>query len=271
MNKFDGYLILSDMDGTLLGDDREISRQNREAVAYFTRNGGRFAVATGRSKAGMEYFVRDVAINAPCVICNGAVVYDFQKGAVVHAEAVGQDGYELAVDLAQRFPEVGIEVSVIDGEYVARGSAITRRHFEYVKIPYRPMAPEEIAQPWIKLNLTMDPDKIGAMTAYISRAYAGRFHAQHSADYFYEILKPGATKGAGARFVCRHLGIDPDKMYAVGDGQNDVELLQSTRNCYAPENAHPDILKLNPSILPGNNDHTIAALIEKLDAETTQC
>ena len=271
MNKFDGYLILSDMDGTLLGDDREISQQNREAVAYFTKNGGRFAVATGRSKAGMEYFVRDVAINAPCVICNGAVVYDFQKGVVVHAEAVGQDGYELAVDLAQRFPEVGIEVSVIDGEYVARGSAITRRHFEYVKIPYRPMAPEEIAQPWIKLNLTMDPDKIGAMTAYISRAYAGRFHAQHSADYFYEILKPGATKGAGARFVCRHLGIDPDKMYAVGDGQNDVELLQSTRNCYAPENAHPDILKLNPSILPGNNDHTIAALIEKLDAETTQC
>ncbi len=271
MNKFDGYLILSDMDGTLLGDDREISQQNREAVAYFTKNGGRFAVATGRSKAGMEYFVRDVAINAPCVICNGAVVYDFQKGVVVHAEAVGQDGYELAVDLAQRFPEVGIEVSVIDGEYVARGSAITRRHFEYVKIPYRPMAPEEIAQPWIKLNLTMDPDKIGAMTAYISRAYAGRFHAQHSADYFYEILKPGATKGAGARFVCRHLGIDPDKMYAVGDGQNDVELLQSTRNCYAPENAHPDILRLNPSILPGNNDHTIAALIEKLDAETTQC
>ena len=44
MNKFDGYLILSDMDGTLLGDDREISQQNREAVAYFTKNGGRFAL-----------------------------------------------------------------------------------------------------------------------------------------------------------------------------------------------------------------------------------
>ena len=78
MSKFDGYLILSDMDGTLLGDDRQISQENREAVAYFTQNGGRFAVATGRSKAGMEYFLQDIAINAPCVICNGAVVYDFQ-------------------------------------------------------------------------------------------------------------------------------------------------------------------------------------------------
>ncbi|HIU42749.1 MAG TPA: HAD family phosphatase [Candidatus Ventrousia excrementavium] len=270
MSKFDGYLILSDMDGTLLGDDRQISQENREAVAYFTQNGGRFAVATGRSKAGMEYFLQDIAINAPCVICNGAVVYDFQKKEIVRAEAVGQDGYELALDLAQRFPDAGIEVSVLDGEYVARGSEITRRHFEYVKIPYRPMAPEEIAQPWIKLNLTMDPDKIGEMTAYIDRAYAGRFHAQHSAAYFYEILKPGATKGAGARFVCQYLGIDPDHLFVVGDGQNDVELLQSTRNCYAPENAHPDVLRLHPALLPGNNEHTIAALIKKLDADITR-
>ena len=44
MSKFDGYLILSDMDGTLLGDDRQISQENREAVAYFTQNGGRFAL-----------------------------------------------------------------------------------------------------------------------------------------------------------------------------------------------------------------------------------
>ena len=132
------------------------------------------------------------------------------------------------------------------------------------------MAPEEIAQPWIKLNLTMDPDKIGEMTAYIDRAYAGRFHAQHSAAYFYEILKPGATKGAGARFVCQYLGIDPDHLFVVGDGQNDVELLQSTRNCYAPENAHPDVLRLHPALLPGNNEHTIAALIKKLDADITR-
>lgn len=265
MSKFDGYLILSDMDGTLLNDEREISQENRQAVQYFIQNGGRFSIATGRSKAGMEYFLRDIMVNAPCVICNGAVVYDFQKGELVRAEAIGQDGYDLAVDLAEKFPEVGIEVSVVDGEYVARGSRITRLHFENVKIPYRPMAPEDIAQPWIKLNLTMEPEKIGRMTAYIDSAYAGRFHAQHSAAFFYEILKPGATKGAGARFVCQYLHLDADKMYVVGDGQNDVELLQSTKNCYAPANAHPDILRLNPTLLPNNNEHAIAALIDQLD------
>lgn len=265
MKKFEGLLILSDMDGTLLNENREISQENREAVAYFTQNGGRFAVATGRSKTGMEYFLQDICVNAPCVICNGAVIYDFQKNEVLSAEAVGADGYELALDLSERFPEVGIEVSLIDGEYVARGSEITRIHFQKVKIPYRPMPPESIAQPWIKLNLTLDPAKMGTLTEYIDTAYAGRFHAQHSAPYFYEILKPGATKGAGARFVCRHLGIDPGSLYAVGDGQNDVELLQSTVNRFAPENAHPDLLRLKPELLPHNDKHAIAALVRRLD------
>lgn len=266
MKKFEGMLLLSDMDGTLLGDDRQISQRNRDAVRYFVENGGRFGIATGRSKTGMQYFLRDVCVNAPCVICNGAIIYDFEKDAVMHAEAMGTDGLELALDLIERFPEAGVEVSLIDGEYVAHGSDITRRHFEYVKIPYRPMAPESIPQPWVKMNLTMEPERIHLMTDYIDTAYAGRFHAQHSADYFYEILKPGATKGAGAEFIRRSLGVAPENLFVIGDGQNDVELLQSSKNRFAPENAHADIWKLSPHKLPDNNHHAVAALIAYLDA-----
>lgn len=42
MGKFDGLLLLSDLDGTLLGADRCISRANSDAVRYFTQNGGLF-------------------------------------------------------------------------------------------------------------------------------------------------------------------------------------------------------------------------------------
>lgn len=265
MKKFEGLLILSDLDGTLLDSDRQISRENREAVRYFISEGGRFSMATGRSKTGMEYFLEDVQVNAPAVICNGAVVYDFEADAILRALPVGQAGYELTVDLIERFPEAGVEVTLLDGEYVAKGSLITQIHFEKVKIPYRPMQPRDIPQPWVKLNLTMEVGKIDAMTAYIQSAYSGRFHAQHSAPYFYEILAPGATKGAGALFICQHLGIKPRNLYVVGDGQNDVELLGSTRNIFAPANAHPDVLALNPTLLPDCDHSPIAAMIELLD------
>ena len=50
MKKFQGMLLLSDMDGTILNDKKEISQENKDAVRYFTENGGYFSLATGRSK-----------------------------------------------------------------------------------------------------------------------------------------------------------------------------------------------------------------------------
>jgi hydroxymethylpyrimidine pyrophosphatase-like HAD family hydrolase len=57
MGKFDGILLLSDLDGTLLSGTRVISPENLEALRYFMAEGGRFSVATGRSKPGMEHFL----------------------------------------------------------------------------------------------------------------------------------------------------------------------------------------------------------------------
>ena len=247
---------MSDMDGTLLGDDRQVSQENREAVAYFTQNGGRFAVATGRSKAGMEYFFAGHCNQrALRHLANGAVVYDFQKKEIVGAEAVGQDGYELALDLAQRSPGRRRHRGVGAGRRIrrARAAKSTRRHFEHVKIPYRPMAPEEIAQPWIKLNLTTDPDKIGGMTAYSStQAYAGKIpRPALGRSIFMKSSSRGPPRArelalsvntwALTRTIC--LSSATDKM--------------TSSFCKAPEtamrrkNAHPDVLRLHPALLPG--------------------
>lgn len=46
--KFSDYLLVSDMDATLLDDNHTISEENRQAIDYFIKNGGRFTVATGR-------------------------------------------------------------------------------------------------------------------------------------------------------------------------------------------------------------------------------
>lgn len=79
MGRFDGVMILTDMDGTLLNSQRQLSRGNQEAARYFMEQGGLFSVATGRAKRAMEYFMPELTINAPAVLFNGSVVYDFEK------------------------------------------------------------------------------------------------------------------------------------------------------------------------------------------------
>ena len=53
MGRFDGVMILTDMDGTLLNSQRQLSRGNQEAAGYFMEQGGLFSVATGRAKRAM--------------------------------------------------------------------------------------------------------------------------------------------------------------------------------------------------------------------------
>lgn len=53
---FDGYTLVSDMDGTLINSNKEISKENLDAIKYFVNNGGKFTVATGRMVASVECF-----------------------------------------------------------------------------------------------------------------------------------------------------------------------------------------------------------------------
>ena len=89
MGKFDGLLLVSDFDNTLVYTEEAlqkcvdmppVSDKNRAALEYFMAGGGRFAIATGRALAAFQVLAPDLPINTPCVICNGAALYDFAQG-----------------------------------------------------------------------------------------------------------------------------------------------------------------------------------------------
>ena len=85
MGRFDGVLLASDFDNTLIYTEDALLRgepipplpeRNRQALTYFMAEGGRFAISTGRALAAFEKYAPLVPMNAPGVICNGAALYD---------------------------------------------------------------------------------------------------------------------------------------------------------------------------------------------------
>lgn len=265
MKQFEGTLILTDLDGTLLDGQNRISPENQAAIRHYMENGGRFTVATGRSLKGMEHFFPALAVNAPAILYNGSAVYDFQTGEDLYEACVGQGGYDLARALMEALPALGVEVYAGHRPYVAQESRLTRRHFESVKMLWNPCPPEQIPQPWLYLVITGAPETLAQAEKLIRARFPGQFFTQYSSPTMLEILRQGASKGRSARFLIRRLGLDPEKVFPVGDGSNDVELLQCAPNSCAPENACPQILALARHILPDNNSHTIAALIRRLE------
>ncbi len=268
MNRFDGVLILTDLDGTYLADDHHISPENRAAADYFMEHGGLFTIATGRSKAGMEHFFPELRINAPAILYNGSVIYDFSCQADILDTCVGQDGFALCKALEERFPQTGIEVYADHTPYVAQDSFFTRRHFQNVKMPWNPRAAEHIPQPWLSLVITGERDVLEQVAAYIQSAFAGGFFLQFSSDHMLEVMHPDANKGVAARHLWEMLNIRPDRVYVAGDGPNDVQLLKSAFHSCAPADACPEILSIARHRLPKYQDHAIAHLIRSIEEGT---
>lgn len=264
MKCFEGCLILSDMDGTLLDENCRISKENRTAIAYFMENGGLFTVATGRSKAGMEHFFPELVINAPAILYNGSVVRDFARGEDIWSANVGENGYILAKRLAEALPELGIEAYSGHTPYVAKANRLTELHFASVKMNWNPCPPEMIPQPWLSLVVNGNPEELQETDTLIREEFPGLFFTQYSSHTMLEIMRHDANKGFGSLHLQSLLGVDPRKVFAVGDGLNDVQLLESAYHSCAPENACPEILRIARHVLPHHKDHAIASLIDAI-------
>ena len=83
MGKFDCVLLASDFDDTLYNSSREVSAENREALNYFIRQGGRFTVSTGRAHRTFSPYVHLAPVNAPVILSNGALLYDYSADKVI--------------------------------------------------------------------------------------------------------------------------------------------------------------------------------------------
>lgn len=266
LGRFDGVMILTDMDGTLLNSQHELGDENAAAAAYFMEQGGRFSVATGRVKRAMEFFMPKLRMNAPAVLFNGSVVYDFDKNQPV-SERVLEHGPALAFaqDIMERFPPVGVEVFLADDEYVARSNERTRRHFEFIRLELKERDIRAIPQPWVKFNLTGEHEVLEQVADYCQKKYAHQYFMQFSAPYFYEIMMGGANKGTGALCACAACGVSPAHLYTLGDNYNDKELMECARQSFAPENAVDAIKAIATRVLPDCDHGTLAAAVEVLE------
>ena len=94
MKKFEGMILACDMDGTLLDDDREISQENEQALCYFTEEGGRFTLATGRAPHAIEPYISQLPFNAPYSLLNGSLILD-ETHHVLHCAGMPESTKDL--------------------------------------------------------------------------------------------------------------------------------------------------------------------------------
>lgn len=261
--KFDNVLIASDYDGTLYNDEGLITAAVRDKIAYFIANGGKFTVSTGRTYQGFHAYDRSY-INAPVLLSNGAVAYDYEKASISFADTVGEEIFDALRDLYKRFPSVSIEMYSFFDSFVINNCEVSTRHLTSQGIDFCEVNdPSEAKAPWSKVMI-FAPDDSQAVQQYLSVEHP-EVHYLPTTGRYIEIMNTSVDKGTGLLKLADALSVPHNRVYAVGDGYNDVEMLVAAECGFVPCNGCEEALAVAGCVVRSNNDGAVAHVIEKLD------
>ncbi len=261
--KFDGYLIVSDMDNTLLTTKHRVTDKTKAAIEYFIDNGGKFTVATGRAVPAAYEHLQKFKINAPAILHNGAKIYDYETKTVLYEKFLADERKNAVRIMHEKYPFLGFEAYSNEAAYIISECKYTQR-LRRRNYPEIYEADESLYQkPWTKL-LMIAGKKVLNKYIPIYREYDSGYGVR-SGDHFFDVVADGVSKGMGLIRLCELMGIDIKKTVAVGDNMNDISLLEAAGISYAVENATADAKAAADKIAPSNNDDPIAYIISGLE------
>lgn len=235
--RFSGTLLVSDIDGTLVAADQRIPQANCDAVAQYCAQGGRFALASGRTHSTAGRITRQLMPNAPCIFINGAEIYDLQSERTLYQRFLAPELDDVLRAYGARFPEAGVLVFTTDRQYVIQGNRWTDEHDVLTGVPSVPITWDELPLQKYKLVFMAPADTVQRMMRYCAEQKDPRVEYNRSWPEYFELMPRGGNKGEALIQLCAQLGIPRERCFAIGDYDNDAEMLRAAGISAAPQNA----------------------------------
>ncbi len=267
MKKFDGVLFVTDLDGTLLKNDKTISKENIDAIEYFKSEGGIFTFITGRLPIATRRIFDLIRPNAPCGCINGGSIFDYKKNELLWSVDISRSVLELVEYVDKNLPDMGIEVNAHDKIYFCKKSVATEKHRMNEKFQDLSCHYNDVKEPIAKILFAHEDEWMMSRLIDLLKVHprSKDFEFIRSDVEYYEILPKGINKGRAVLTIADLLGIDPAKTIAAGDNDNDASMLSMAKLGIAVSNASDTAKQAADYITVSNEEHAIAKIIEKLD------
>ena len=277
MGKFTGVLLASDFDNTLIYTEAALragvptpplSEKNRAALEHFMAEGGRFTIATGRALPSVSKLAPTVPMNAPCVVCNGAALYDFERGEYLATAMLDGDVRQRAQSVLDAFPEIAVEAYHVDNViHAVQPNEVTRRHEHLTKVGITETPTMlDVPLPLGKLMFEGPHEMLEEVLAFIrAQSWAEEYELIFSGAVLLEMTAKGANKGGMVRRLAEELGISMEHVYCAGDEANDLSMLEAAAVGFAPANCAAVVRQSEAVIVSDAREDAMADIIAVLD------
>lgn len=259
-------LVVLDMDGTLLDDAKEVGPRTAAAIRAGAERGVRFLLASARPFCSARPYAAALGLDSPLICYNGALVRTPTGREVVRRPLPA----EVARALAERCRAEDLYAKVYDDDlfFVAAATEETLKYSRAYRVPYRAVGDlaEHIAASGLEplsFVIHADPVRLPSLRAEIEERFAGRLNCHCPNEHALHISSPEASKLAAVRLLAEEWGIAPAHVLAVGDGDNDLEVVRWAGIGVAVGNASPDLLAAADWVAPDNNRDGVGAALER--------
>lgn len=260
-------LVVADVDGTLVTNDKELTMATKRAVRALGDAGIRFAITSGRPPRGMRMLSEPLAIDTPLAGFNGGVMMAPDFGQVVESHDVPDDVVRRAIDLLD---DHGLDAWVYTHDrWLVRDSAAPHVDREQHTVRFAPevvehYAPSDLRRVVKIVGVTDDDAKMKACLDAARKEFGEDVTANCSQPYYLDITNVRANKGAVVDALSRHLDIPRDRIATIGDMPNDVAMFRRGGLAIAMGNAGDDVKRAaHHHVTASNEEDGFAEAMER--------
>lgn len=263
--KYDGILLLTDVDATLLDPEGSMPTQNIEAARRFTGLGGLLGLATGRACDSAEKLAEKCFVNAPCIVCNGTSIYDVKQKRPLWDRWLPENIRNIMEYAVKRFPSVRIDAFAAPGVFEVNAGGIGTAGRERRARIIGCVSPENVPPLCHKVVFHAPHEALVPLEKGLrAMNFPGVGYSYSGAEYF-EVLPQGVNKGVAAKVLAQLLGIAPGRVVGIGDYYNDIEMLRQAHIGAAPADAPEEVRRAADVVVCGCGQGAVADLIGRLD------
>jgi Cof subfamily protein (haloacid dehalogenase superfamily) len=257
-------LVLADVDGTLVNEQKVLTKRAQAAVQHLREAGIRFAITSGRPPRGMAMLLDDLKLDTPIAGFNGGIFVTPQL-AIIEQKTLPDDIAAQAIELIRA---CGLDAWVYRGnDWLITNADAPHVAREAWTVQFKPTIVGDVGgnrgQIAKIVGVSDEHDKVQRCEAEAQAAFGQRATANRSQPYYVDITHKDANKGAVVEFLSQHLEVPAAEIATIGDQPNDVLMFKRSGFSVAMGNASDQVKEQASVTTDTYNDEGFAKAMER--------
>ncbi|MEA4875263.1 Sugar phosphatase YidA [bioreactor metagenome] len=261
-------LVATDLDGTLLNENRELSEVNKKTIKKMIDSNIILCFATGRPLNGIKHFLEECNLTnteSYSITNTGACIYRNQNFQLLKGEYLNECDYQLIEDYTKG---TGVQVAgYSDFDLYSFSKVINPALIHDSKIlsmPINETKIQDIVNPICRINIMGNKESIDYAISILPKEIFEKYYTVRNETFSFELLNKSSGKGNAIKFLMDYLGLNNEEVLVLGDNFNDIDMLIEAGQSVAMGQAHEDIKRICTYVTDTNEKNGFTKAIEKL-------